>query len=373
MSFGDERRIPARWVRGRGSADNPANRFERSRVESDPDADDPDLALPPGRPATTFLPDRSRTIVATNNSPDLPFDASLNPYRGCEHGCSYCYARPTHEYLGFSAGLDFETRILVKHDAPGLLRKTLMSPAWKPRQIALSGVTDPYQPGERKLRLTRQCLEVLAEFRNPLSIVTKNALVTRDLDVLSELASVGGVVVFLSITTLDAALARTLEPRTSPPERRLWALSRLAEAGIPVGVMVAPVIPGLNDHEIPAILREAATAGARHADWIPLRLPGAVAPLFEAWLDEYQPGRKEKVLSRIRSMRGGKLNDSRFGERMRGEGELNGVIARLFRTSCRREGLNDERLVLRADAFRRPEGHAEGREESTSRQMRLFD
>lgn len=341
-------------LRGRGVSHNPPNRFERSWFEYDPEADDPDLAEGPARPATRLLPDRSRTVIATNDSPDIPFDASLNPYRGCEHGCAYCFARPTHEYLGLSAGLDFETTILVKYDAPALLRDELASDRWRPRPIAVSGVTDPYQPAERRLRLTRACLEVLAEFRQPLMVVTKNALVLRDLDLLSELARHLAVMVHLSVTTLDASLARRLEPRTSPPARRLAAVEALAAAGVPAGVLVAPVIPGLNDHEIPAILAAAAEAGARHAGYVPLRLPGAVAPLFEAWLGDHVPDQKSKILGRVRAMRGGHLNDPRFGSRMRGGGPMAGLIDGLFRNACHRAGLNQTPPALSTAAFRRP-------------------
>src|SRR5262249_9850748 len=233
---------------------------------------------------TQFFRDESRVILASNNSPDIPFTYSLNPYRGCEHGCVYCYARLTHEYLSLSPGLDFETKILVKEDAPELLRKTLSSPKWVPQCVSISGVTDPYQPVERRLQLTRRCLQVFAAFRNPVAIVTKNALVTRDIDVLQELASVNAAAVFVSGTSLAPALARVMEPRTSTPAARLRAIQELAQAGVPVGVMTAPVIPGLTDHEVPAILRAAAEAGARGAGYVTLRLPGAVADLFEQWL-----------------------------------------------------------------------------------------
>ncbi|MFO0910659.1 MAG: PA0069 family radical SAM protein [Isosphaeraceae bacterium] len=353
-----------RQIRGRGVAFNPPNRFESTWHELDPHADDPDLAEDPTRPRTQFLPDSSRSIVATNDSPDIDFDASLNPYRGCEHGCSYCYARPTHEYLGMSAGLDFETRIMVKHDAPDLLRKTLESPRWKPTVLALSGVTDAYQPAERRLRLTRACLEVLVEYRNPVIIVTKNALVVRDADLLNQLAEHRAVAVFVSITTLDAALARSLEPRTSPPGRRLDAVRALAEKGIPVGVMVAPLIPGLNDHEVLNILEAASQAGAKQATYVLLRLPGAVAPLFESWLETHRPGEKAKILNRLRTMRGGRLNDPRFGERMRGEGPIAAAIDAMFRQACRRNRLNESRFDVSTDAFSRP---------SERRQLRLFD
>jgi DNA repair photolyase len=362
---------PGWWpepIKGRGAGGNPPNRFETRWHERDPEADDPDLADPDANPtpATEFLADATRSIIARNDSPDVPFDASINPYRGCEHGCSYCYARPFHEFLGYSAGLDFETKILVKHDAAALLRKELGAPGWKPQMLALSGVTDPYQPIERRLKLTRACLEVLAEFRNPVGIVTKNRLVTRDLDVLCELATHHCAAAFLSVTTLDADLARALEPRASSPRARLAAVETLAKAGVPVGVMVAPVIPGLTDHEIPAILTAAAAAGAKNAGYVPLRLPYAVAPLFEEWLERHVPGKKDKVLGRVRSMRGGKLNESRFGDRMRGTGTFAAVIDSVFKTSCRREGLNQEKVRLSTDSFRVPASSSCG-------QMRLFD
>jgi DNA repair photolyase len=342
-------------IRGRGAAENPKNRFETIALE--PDGDALDAALAAGEaigPRTVFLRDATRGIVARNNSPDIGFDVSINPYRGCEHGCVYCYARPTHEYLGFSAGLDFESRILVKLDAPALLRRELLSSKWRPQVLALSGVTDPYQPVERKLRITRGCLEVLAEFRNPTSIITKNHLVTRDIDLLTELAAHGAVVVNLSITTLDEKLQRVMEPRTSIPARRLAAVEKLSAAGIPVRVMVAPVIPGLTDHEMPAILHAAAAAGARGAAYVALRLPHAVAPLFEAWLGRHFPERREKVLNKLREMRGGRLYDSRFGARMRGDGELADQIGVLFRAARKKAGLDAERLELSAAAFRRP-------------------
>jgi DNA repair photolyase len=280
----------------------------------------------------------------------------VNPYRGCTHGCAYCYARPTHEYLGFSAGLDFETRILVKEDAPELLRRALASPRWEPRVIALSGVTDAYQPVEQRLGLTRRCLEVLAEFRNPTAIVTKSRLVARDADLLRELARHGAVSVHISLTTLDPELHRRMEPRTSSPRLRLEAIEALARAGVPVGAMLGPVIPGLTDHEIPAVLAAAAAAGAGFASWILLRLPFGVAPLFEAWLERHYPERKGKVLQRVREVRDGRLNDPRFGSRMRGEGLYAGQIAALFELSCRRAGLGRRGPALSTRAFRRPGG-----------------
>lgn len=328
---------------------NPANRFERIEVVPEPVEDEA-----PDRPETVYLRDRSRSVITRNASPDIGFEASINPYRGCEHGCAYCYARPTHEYLGFSAGLDFESRVLVKEDAPELLRKELSSPGWKPKILSLSGVTDPYQPVERKLGITRRCVEVLAEFRNPLAVVTKNHLVTRDIDLLEELAKHGAVSVAVSLTTLDEDLRRRMEPRTSSPRRRLDAMRKLSEAGIPVGVMTAPIIPGLNDHELPALLSAAAEAGATFAACVPVLLPGAVAKAFEDWLSRHFPERREKVLSRIRSMRGGSLNDPRFGSRMRGEGPIAEHIAQLFHISRRRAGIPDRFPGLSVAAFRVP-------------------
>ena len=335
---------------GRGSLERPPNRFERTWHEREPDDDsiDDDPA-----PATELIEDSSRTIIASNESPDVGFEVSVNPYRGCEHGCIYCYARPTHEYLGFSSGLDFETKIVVKSSAPELLRGELSKAAWRPRVIAMSGVTDPYQPVERRLRLTRGCLEVLAEFRNPVAIVTKNRLVARDGDLLAELARFDAAAVFLSITTLDDDLARRMEPRASRPAARLEAIEELAGVGVPVGVMVAPVIPGLNDHEIPAILEAAAKAGARFAGFVPIRLPLGVGALFESWLDRHYPARKEKVLGRIRSLRGGRLNDARFGSRMRGEGPFADLIRQVFQTACQRAGFDGHGPALSTSAFRR--------------------
>lgn len=341
---------PSASPRGRGAATNPANRFEALHLERDADWDP---AADPA-PRTQFLRDASRTLITYNDSPDLGFGASINPYRGCEHGCIYCYARPTHEYLGFSAGLDFETRILVKEDAPELLRAELASRKWQPQVISISGVTDCYQPVERRLRLTRRCLEVLAEFRNPVTLVTKNHLVTRDIDVLQRLAAHQAAVVYVSITTLDATLTPRLEPRASLPGHRLEALRRLTEAGIPAGVVVAPVIPGITDHEIPAILEAAAGAGARHAGYVMLRLPHGLGPLFEDWLDRHFPDRKEKVLGRVRALRGGKLNDPRFGSRMRGAGAFADQAEALFEVACRRHGLSAEGPPLSTSSFALP-------------------
>jgi DNA repair photolyase len=284
------------------------------------------------------------------------FEASINPYRGCEHGCIYCYARPTHEYLGFSSGLDFETKIIVKADAPRLLREELSSRKWQPKVLAMSGVTDPYQPIERRLQITRGCLEVLAEFRNPVGIITKNQLVTRDVDLLGELAKHQAAVVFISLTTLDGELRKVMEPRTSPPQARLATIATLAQAGIPVGVLMAPVIPGLTDHEIPAVVNAAVKAGARFAGHVTLRLPHAVAPLFEQWLENHFPERKDKVLNRLRALRGGKLYDAEFGKRMRGEGIFADQMDQMFDVACRKAGIAHNRLQLSTAAFRRVSG-----------------
>jgi DNA repair photolyase len=339
-------------ARGRGAGWNPPNRFEPYRLEVLPEDVDP-AEEGPRRLDTELLVDASRSILAENDSPDVPFRYSLNPYRGCEHGCVYCYARPSHEYLGFSAGLDFESKILVKPEAPKLLDQALRRPGWVPQTVALSGNTDCYQPVERRLELTRRCLEVFLAHRNPVAIITKNGLVTRDLDLLGELARLDLVHVAVSITTLDPELARAMEPRASAPARRLETVEILAAAGIPVGVNVAPVVPGLNDEEIPAILKESARRGARSAAYILLRLPGAVEPLFLDWLERELPDRARRVLHGIREVRGGRLGDPRFGSRMRGEGTMAESLRALFELMCRRHGLNRERRELSTARFRR--------------------
>jgi DNA repair photolyase len=335
----------------RGASQNPPNRFEKITLEPNPDADPADSTSP----KTQFFRDRSQSVVTYYNSPDISFRAGINPYRGCEHGCSYCYARPTHEYLGFSAGLDFESRIMVKEDAPALLRKELSSPKWKPQLLAMSGVTDCYQPVENRLQITRKCLAVLAEFRNPVCIITKNHLVTRDLDLLRELAAFNAVAVNLSINSLDADLAARLEPRASRPKHRLAAIETLAKAGVHVGVLVAPVIPALNDHEIPSVLQAAKNAGAQWAGTEVLRLPLTVATVFQHWLDDHvPPEKKEKILNRIRALRGGKLNDSHFGSRMRGQGIFAHQISRMFHVARRRVGIPEDFPELSTAHFRRP-------------------
>lgn len=343
-------------IRGRGSQLDPPNRFggtfhvlELGEVEHDAEY----LESLTHRP-TEYIPDHSRSIVAENDSPDVGFRYSINPYRGCQHGCAYCFARPSHEYLGFNAGLDFETKILVKHDAPELFRKFLMRPSWVPEPIALAPNTDAYQPGERRFVLTRRCLEVAAEFRQPIALITKNALVLRDRDILRKMAAEGTVQANVSITTLDPELARAMEPRTSVPEARLRAIRGLAEAGVPTRVFVAPIIPGLNDHEVPDILAAAKAAGARGAACTMLRLPQAVAPVFLEWLQRCYPDRAAKVEGRIRAMRGGALNSSQFGERMAGRGELAEGIARMFHLFVRRHGLDGAIPPLDGSRFRRP-------------------
>jgi len=336
-------------IHGRGASNNPANRFIPIYYEEDSSRLDEDGPSP----QTHFFNDQSRSIIVTNDSPDVGFTHSINPYRGCEHGCSYCYARPFHEYLGFSAGLDFETKIMVKQDAPLLLRNELNKPSWKPVTLAVSGVTDCYQPIERRLQLTRQCLQVLAEFRNPVGIVTKSQLVMRDVDILSQMASFQGAAVFLSITTLDGELARNMEPRATQPLGRLKAIETLAQAGVPVGVLAAPISPGLNDHEIPAILEAARAAGAAFAGYQIVRLPFVVKDLFGTWLEQHYPERKEKVLQRIRSLRGGRLNESRFKKRMTGEGPLAKIVQEVFRLHRNRLGFRRGPELSTAN-FRRP-------------------
>jgi len=332
-------------LRGRGASLNPPNRYEPLHVEPD-DTSGPDR--------TVFYRDTSRSVLAENDSPDVPFRYSLNPYRGCEHGCVYCFARPTHEYLGFSAGLDFERRIMVKDDAPRLLRAALASPRWQPELVALSGVTDCYQPVERKLEITRRCLEVFAGFRNPVGVVTKSALVARDADLLGELARHGAAHVHCSVTTLDAELARRLEPRAAQPEKRLEAIATLAGAGVPVAVLIGPVIPGLNDSEIPRILAAAAAAGASSASWVLLRLPKPVDELFVRWLEEHVPDRRDRVLHRIQETRAGRLSDATFGRRKRGQGAYAEQIAALFEAAARKHRLDRPLPAASTAAFRRP-------------------
>jgi DNA repair photolyase len=341
---------------GRGAVRDLPNRFEKLALDLDPDVvqDDPDAdGETRPNPKTIFLEDNSETIISRNDSPDIGFTAGINPYRGCEHGCAYCYARPYHEYLGFSAGLEFETKIVVKRRAAELLRQELSRPKYQPQPLAMSGVTDCYQPAERHFRITRSCLEVLAEFRHPVSIITKNFLVTRDLDVLKELAAYDAVQVFISITTLNADLAAKMEPRASRPAHRLRAVEMLARAGVPVGVLVAPIIPGLNDREIPAVLEAAKAAGAGSAGFTVLRLPYGVKDVFQEWLKLNFPEKLDRILGAVRSVRGGKLNVSEFSVRMRGEGNYAEQIHRMFHVFRERLGFGKMR-ELRIEHFRRP-------------------
>lgn len=341
--------------RGRGAADNPHNRFQRFHVDPEPGAVD--------APTTTLLADSSRQILSRNDSPDVGFDVSVNPYRGCEHGCAYCYARPTHEYLGLSAGLDFESKLVVKREAASLLRDALSKPRYKPKTIAFSGVTDAWQPIERRLRITRACIEVLRACAHPVGVVTKSHLVTRDVDLFSDLAratesfeaGTTAARVALSITTLDGALARALEPRAASPAMRLDALRVLSEAGVPTHVMVAPVIPGLTDHEIPAILDAARAAGARTASYVLLRLPHGVGDIFTDWLRTTVPERADKVLARLRSLRAGALDEPSFGARMRGSGPFAIQMRQLFQTMRARIGYDDVPIPFSTAAFRPPE------------------
>ncbi len=341
-------RADGRRSTGRGTTLNPTSRFEPLDVAPDPghDADQPS-------PRTRFFKDASRSILATNDSPDVGLDVGINVYRGCEHGCVYCFARPNHEFLGFSAGLDFETKIMVKDDAPALLRARLRSRSWRPRPIMMSGNTDPYQPAEQRLGLTRRCLEIMAEARQPVGLITKNHGVTRDLDLLRRLADHDAVAVTLSITTLRRDLQRIMEPRTSTPARRLDAIRALAGAGIPVGVNLAPVVPGLTDEEMPAILEAAREAGARWAGYILLRLPHGVKDLFDDWLAQWFPDRRERVLNKLREMHGGALYDGAFGVRGKGTGVYADQLKGLFRRAAAKLGY-EAPPSLNALAFRPP-------------------
>lgn len=346
----------ARSIKGRGAAIQPANPYLPVDVETDLEQfeHDEEYLAELGRPPTEYMADESQSIVAENDSPDVGFRYSVNPYRGCSHGCSYCYARPGHEYLGLSAGLDFETKIFVKHRAAELLREFLARPNWRPETIAFSGVTDCYQPAERQFGITRACVAVTAECRQPIGIITKNALVCRDIDLLSHLAEYGAVRVSLSITTLDATLARVMEPRTSSPAARLRAIRELTQAGIPTNVMVAPVIPGLTDSEMPAILAAAREAGAESAGYVLLKLSSTVRPVFLDWLERNYPDKSVRVQTFIRSTRGGRLNDSQFGRRQVGTGHIAEMIADTFRIWCTKLGYADVRPPLNAEDFQPP-------------------
>ncbi|HYV86360.1 MAG TPA: PA0069 family radical SAM protein [Patescibacteria group bacterium] len=355
-------------VRGRGALSNRAGRFERFRIEPAEDVDpgppagdgappgdgavSPDDEPPPLR--TTVTPERTRTIISRNDSPDLPFDRSINPYRGCEHGCVYCFARPTHAYLGLSPGLDFESRLFSKPDAARLLREELRRPDYRCATLALGSNTDPYQPIERRLGITRSVLEVLAEHRHPVSVVTKSELVLRDADLLGEMARQRLAVVKISITTLDRRLARTMEPRAAAPARRLETIRALSAAGIPAGVLSSPMIPGLNDSELETILAAAAGAGARSAGYVLLRLPHEIKDLFGEWLATHEPLKAPRVLALLRSMRGGALYDASFGTRMRGEGPHAALLRKRYEIACRRNGLLMHTAPLDTSRFRVP-------------------
>ena len=357
---------------GRGALSNASSRYDdEKRIRTD-DGWDIEDELPPLR--TTLTKDATRTIIARNSSPDIPFDRSINPYRGCEHGCIYCFARPTHAYLGLSPGLDFETRILFKPEAAALLTAELASPKYRCDVVAMGTNTDPYQPVERDLKITRQILRVLSDFNNPVGIVTKNHLITRDIDILGDMAKRNLAEVFLSVTTLDKDLARTMEPRASAPHRRLDAIRELAAAGIPVGVMTAPMIPGLNDHEMESILDAAAAAGATRAGYTALRLPLEIKELFEEWLRANRPDRADRVLSLIRQIRGGELYKAEFGTRMKGEGPIAQLLSKRFAAAVKRLDLNRVRYRLDTMRFAVPAAARTALVDARrdARQMRLF-
>lgn len=337
------------YTKGRGSLGNPSNRFDR--IEFEPTGEEIAEGI---SPKTSFFRDTAKSLITYNDSPDVGFNAGINPYRGCEHGCVYCYARPSHEFLGLSLGLDFETKIFVKEGAPGILRKELSRNSYKPETIAVSGNTDCYQPAEKRFGLTRACLEVLLEFRNPAAIITKNRLVTRDLDLLREFARWNGILVAVTITTLDTDLRRHMEPRTSSPAMRIRTIEDLSAAGIPTIVMVAPVIPGLTEHEIPKIIECASGAGACGAGYIMLRLPYGVSDIFTAWLGRHYPDRKEKVLNRIMSVRDGKLNSAEFHDRMKGRGVYAEQVKNMFDMARRKAGFGRGMIELSTKEFRRP-------------------
>ncbi len=342
-----------RRLRGRGAVSNACGRYEKqTRVLMDDGwntNDEPEPSL-----KTEILRDTSRTIITRNTSPDISFNQSINPYKGCEHGCIYCFARPTHAYLGFSPGADFESKIFAKPNAAELLRRELSAPSYVPQVIAIGTNTDPYQPVERKLKIMRSILEVLAEFKHPVGIVTKNAQILRDIDILAPMAEAGLAKVALSITTLDRQLARTMEPRASTPTKRLDAIRQLTEAGIPAAVMFAPVIPALNDEEMEHVLEAAKAAGARSAGYVLLRLPLEIKDLFREWLDANVPDRTKHVMSLVRSMRGGKDYDAQWNTRMRGTGPYADMIARRFHLAVKRLGLNAEHRPLDISQFKRP-------------------
>jgi len=363
-------------VKGRGANLNERVRFEAWDREVDPTRADADAAHESVvRFYTTVTPQNARTIISRNASPDIGFDRSINPYQGCEHGCIYCFARPSHAYLGLSAGLDFETKLFAKTNAAALLRTELSKPGYQPALIALGANTDPYQPIEKTHKITRSVLEVLEAFNHPVGITTKSALVVRDIDILSRMASKGLVRVFMSIGTLDRAVARTLEPRASTPSRRMDALRTLSAAGIPTGVLVAPIIPALTDRDIEQVIQLAAEAGADYAGYVMLRLPLEVRDLFVAWLEAHYPMRARHVMSLIEQVRDGKHNDATFGQRMRGTGHYATLIAQRVTLACQRHHMNRERQQLRTDLFAVPPEYAavnKARKLGLSPQLDLF-
>ena len=344
---------PAERRRGRGAASNPSGRFESVSREAFDDGWERDEALEPFK--TEVIHERPRTIITRNESPDISFDRSINPYRGCEHGCVYCFARPTHAYMGLSPGLDFESKLFVKDGAAALLERELAAPGYRPRTIALGSNTDPYQPIERQYRVTRSILEVLARHDHPVGIVTKSNLVLRDLDLLAPMAAKGLAKVYVSVTTLDRDVARRMEPRAPTPGRRLEAIERLAQAGVPTGVMVAPIVPAVNDAEIETIMTRAYAAGAREAGYVMLRLPLELRDLFREWLLVHYPDKLRHTLSLVQSAHGGKDYDLQWGKRMAGSGPYAWMIGRRFEIAARRLGYNETATSLRCDLFRPPE------------------
>ena len=340
--------------KGRGATLNPEGRFENTSREEFDDGWDAPLEDGPGRPETIVTAERVKSIISKNDSPDIPFTLSINPYRGCEHGCIYCYARPSHAYLNLSPGIDFETRLFAKVNAAERLREELARPGYACSTITIGANTDPYQPAERDWKVTRSILDVAAQCNQPIGIITKNALIERDLDILAPMAEKGLVTVFISVTTLDHELARRMEPRASAPARRIEAIRRVAQAGVPVGVMVAPVVPFLTDSAIEQILDAASEAGALSAGYILMRLPYEVKDLFKDWLMYHYPLKAEHVMSRVKQMRGGRENDPEFGTRMRGSGQFADLLRIRFEQACRRLGLNEHRRALDVAQFRRP-------------------
>jgi DNA repair photolyase len=340
-------------IRGRGARSNASGRYESEVREAFDDGWEPDDDAPV-QLATTLTAEKAKVIITRNDSPDVGFSASINPYRGCEHGCIYCYARPAHAYMGLSPGLDFETKLFAKPEAARLLEAELSKPRYVPEVIHIGGNTDPYQPIEKKLRVTREVIETLERFGHPFSIITKSALITRDVDVMGRMAQRNLVRATVSITTLDRRLARAMEPRAATPERRIEAIAKLAQAGVPVGVGFAPAIPGLNDHEMEAVLERAAQAGATSAMYVALRLPLEIKDLFREWLQDARPDRAARVMSLVRQMRGGKDYDANWATRMKGEGPIAELMRARFVTACRRFGLNERRIELDESRFRIP-------------------